>query len=89
MIETINLLSEGETPVVAPNMNDAAWVRRMLANPKYVFVAHTPEYAIQPDTRAALEAAARSGGYQEVPLQIISDRNGRPTFEVFAFRKRL
>jgi hypothetical protein len=34
-----------------------------------------------------LEAAARAGGYREVPLQTIGDRNGRPTFEVFSFRK--
>lgn len=87
MIETINLLSEGETPVVAPSVNDPAWVRRSLANPKYVFVSHTAEFAIQPEIRAVLEAAARAGGYREVPLQTIGDRNGRPTFEVFSFRK--
>jgi hypothetical protein len=87
MIETINLLSEGETPVVAPSVTDPAWVRRSLANPKYVFVAHTAEFAIQPETRAVLEAAAGAGGYREVPLQTIVDRNGRPTFEVFSFRK--
>ncbi|HEV8144798.1 MAG TPA: hypothetical protein VGP79_00380 [Bryobacteraceae bacterium] len=87
VIETINLLSEGETPVVAPKMSDPAWVRRSLTNPRYVFVAHTPGFAIQPENRAVLEAAARAGGYREVPLQTIGDRNGRPTFEVFSFRK--
>jgi hypothetical protein len=85
--ETINLLSEGETPVAATNLSDPEVVRRMLANPRYVFVAHTREHAIQPERRAALEDAARAAGYQEVPVQTIADRFGRPTFEIFRFRK--
>jgi hypothetical protein len=34
-----------------------------------------------------LEDAARAAGYQEVPVQTIADRFGRPTFEIFRFRK--
>jgi hypothetical protein len=34
-----------------------------------------------------LEDIAASEGYEEVPIEIIYDRNGRATFDVFRFRK--
>ena len=37
--------------------------------------------------RATLEDIAQNAGYEEVPIEIIYDRNGRPTFDVFRFRK--
>ena len=60
---------------------------RMIAAPGGVFVSHTPPLTFQPDLRAAVEDLARRQGFEEQPLTTISDRNGRPTFDVFRFRK--
>jgi hypothetical protein len=52
-----------------------------------VFVSHTPEFTFRPEIRAAIETIARENGFEEERLAVISDRNGRPTFDVFRFRK--
>ena len=86
-METMNLLSEGQLPMAnADTSNDQA-VNALLRDPLNVFVAHPAELAYHPEDRAALEDAARRGNYQEEPLTTILDRNGRPTFDVFRFRK--
>ncbi|HEY6345127.1 MAG TPA: glycosyltransferase family 39 protein [Bryobacteraceae bacterium] len=87
--ETLNLLSEGELPVYNGDVSDTGMLDRIVSGPKHLFVAHTPEYAYQPEMRARLEERARADGFQEESVALISDRNGRPTFEVFRFRKDL
>lgn len=79
-VETLNLISEGALPVSSVDLP-------MIANPSYVFVSHTPAFTYHPEIRASLEDAARQNGYAEERLATIADRNGRPTFEVFRFRK--
>jgi hypothetical protein len=59
----------------------------LLRDPSNVFVAHAAGLAFHPQERAALEDAARREHYQEEPLTTIQDRNGRPAFDVFRFRK--
>ena len=89
-METMNLQSEGELPMVyvpyAEAGSDQA-VSALLRDPQNVFVAHSLGLAYHPQERAALEDAARRENYQEEPLTTIYDRNGRPTFDVFRFRK--
>jgi hypothetical protein len=87
ILETINLLSQGETPVIAFAADDVKTMERMLSNPRHIFVAHTPAYAVLPQLRGALEDEARRQGYREVPIRSIQDRNGRSIFEIFRFRK--
>jgi len=86
-METMNLLSEGGLPMyyagTASEPALAAWLR----DPSNIFVAHAPGLAFHPNERADLEDAARREHYQEEPLTTIQDRNGRPTFDVFRFRK--
>jgi hypothetical protein len=86
-VETLNLISEGELPVSSVDMPDAATIRRMIAIPGGLFVSHTPEFAYHPEIRAAVEDTALQDGYEEERLATIPDRNGKPTFEVFRFRK--
>ena len=86
LIETLNLLSEGDTPVVAADTSDPAVLDHMIASPTSLFVAHTPQFAYVPQFRAAIEERARLRGCEEQLLTTIADRNGRPTFEVFRFR---
>jgi hypothetical protein len=86
-IETMNLLSEGELPMYYADTGSQTSLAALLRDPANVFVAHAPGFAFHPNERAALEEAARRGHYQEEPLTTIQDRNGRPTFDVFRFRK--
>jgi hypothetical protein len=86
-IETMNLLSEGELPLYYADTGSDPSLTALLRDPSNVFVAHTSGFAFHPNERAALEDAARREHYQEEPLTTIQDRNGRPTFDVFRFRK--
>jgi hypothetical protein len=87
IFETINLLSDNSTPLSAPNWSDTESLRKIVSDPRAAFVAHTAVYSYFPQQRALLEDAASSAGYEEVPIEIIYDRNGRATFDVFRFRK--
>jgi 4-amino-4-deoxy-L-arabinose transferase-like glycosyltransferase len=86
-VETLNLLSEGTVPVSYVDITDKKLIDRMVAGPNYLFVCHEPNFTYQPELRAAVEEAARQAGLQEEALTTIADRNGRPTFDVFRFRK--
>jgi hypothetical protein len=87
IIETINLLSEGETPVYFADVSSPAAMHNMLESPGVVFAAHAPGAAILPEQRAALEQYAAREGYTRETIAEIHDRNGRPAFDVFRFRK--
>jgi mannose/fructose/N-acetylgalactosamine-specific phosphotransferase system component IIC len=86
IIETINLLSEGETPVSYAAESSATAMHNMLAAPGSVFVAHANGLAFLPQQRAALEQYAAQEGYTEESIAAIRDSNGRPAFDVFRFR---
>jgi hypothetical protein len=87
IFETINLLSDNSAPIRGVDFSDQDNLRRIVADPRAAFVAHVPRYAYFPQQRATLEDIAQSAGYEEVPIEIIYDRNGRATFDVFRFRK--
>ena len=86
-METMNLQSEGELPMMYIDTGSNEAIAAQVRDPLSVFVAHTAGLAYHPGERAALEDAARREQYQEEPLTTIHDRNGRPTFDVFRFRK--
>jgi hypothetical protein len=86
-METMNLLSEGELPMVYADTGSDQAMDGLVDDPLNIFVAHSSGLAYHPAERAALEDAARRANYQEEPLTTIHDRNGRPTFDVFRFRK--
>jgi hypothetical protein len=87
IFETINLLSDNTTPVHAVDWTNQENLRTIVADPRAAFVAHTAVYTYFPQQRTMLEDIAASEGYEEVPIEIIYDRNGRATFDVFRFRK--
>jgi hypothetical protein len=62
-------------------------IRAMLQDPRFVLVAHAKGEAIHPKERSALEELAQREEYVEEPVATITDRNGRPAFDVFRFRK--
>jgi len=83
----LNLMNEGELPLYFGATADDAMAGRIVSSPRHLFVAHTPEMTFLPEIRAHLERQARQSGFEEEHLATISDRNGRPTFDVFRFRK--
>ncbi len=87
IFETINLLSDNLAPVHAVDWSNQENLRKIVSDPRAAFVAHTAKFTYFPQQRATIEDAAASAGYEEVPIDIIYDRNGRATFDVFRFRK--
>lgn len=87
IIETINFLSEGATPVqFAEALDDNSNIHAAIAGPKNVFVDHTPQFSILPATRRVFDHVAAAGGFHKETMETIYDRNGRPIFEIFRFR---
>ena len=86
-IETMNLQSKGTLPMTYIDTGSEQAIAAQVHDPLNVFVTHSPGLAFHAEERAALEDIARREGYQEEPLTTIHDRNGRPTFDVFRFRK--
>jgi hypothetical protein len=87
IFESVNLLSDNSAPLRGVDFGNQEELRKIVSDPRAAFVAHTSKYAYFPQQRATLEDIAQNAGYEEVPIEIIYDRNGRPTFDVFRFRK--
>ncbi len=83
----MNLLSEGRLPMYYAGTGSDDSIRGLLREADSVFVAHAKGAAIHPQERAALEYVAQREDYVEEPVATIVDRNGRPAFDVFRFRK--
>jgi hypothetical protein len=83
----MNLQSQGTLPMAYIDTASDQAIAAQVHDPLNVFVAHSPGLAFHPLERAALEDVARRENYQEEPITTIHDRNGRPTFDVFRFRK--
>jgi hypothetical protein len=89
ILEPLTLLSDRTIPVATPDWHDAATLRKLIADPRSVFVAHTAPYAYFPGDRTAMEDFATGQGYEEISAEVVSDRYGRPTFDVFRFRAKM
>jgi hypothetical protein len=87
IIETMNLLSEGALPMLQADLSSDDRIRVMLRDSDNVFVGHAKGAAILANERVLLEAVAQRDEYVEEPVATIQDRNGRPAFDVFRFRK--
>ncbi|MEO8098967.1 MAG: glycosyltransferase family 39 protein [Acidobacteriota bacterium] len=87
IIETMNLLSQGALPASPADLSGDEGIRVMLRDQASVFVAHAAGQAIHPNERGALEAVAQREQYMQENITTILDRNGRPAFDVFRFRK--
>jgi hypothetical protein len=60
-------------------------VVRMIEDKDSVFIDHTEGNELMPSLRGRLDAVALSAGYRRRTLKTVSDRMGRPVFEVFGF----
>ena len=87
LIETMQLQSEGRLPIQMADLSSDEAMRALLAQEGAIFVAHASGLAIDPHQRATLEALAQREQFVEEPVTTVHDRNGRPAFDVFRFRK--
>jgi hypothetical protein len=85
--ETLNLLGEGNMPLYFADSRIPETQDQMIAAPASLFVSHERGHEYEPEIHAGLQERARLDGYQEVRVTTILDLNGRPTYEVFRFRK--
>ncbi len=92
MFDSLRLLGRGTLRLafpVGPFLNadmtdtDAAEAKRLFSDPNGTFVTHTAGNAVFTDVPARFEAALQAAGYSRDSVRIISDRTGRPVFEVF------
>jgi len=84
----LRFLPEKTLKLFEPDPNPAEpSFRTQVTAPDFVFVRHTPDKEILPGVNEKLRKAAAELGYEEKVEQTVADRNGRPVFEIFRFRK--
>ncbi len=95
ILETLVLLSEGELPVEdvsvplksAGDTRNGSQIRSLISSEGAIFVAHGLPYEQWAGSYERLVRYAATLGYSPELLQSIQDRNGRPIFEIFRFRR--
>jgi len=86
ILDDLRLLSRGRLALrVGNDFDNAAEVRRRVSDPESIFVGHTEGMEFFTGSRAKLRSMAAGFGFRPEVLAVISDRNGRPTFEVYRF----
>jgi 4-amino-4-deoxy-L-arabinose transferase-like glycosyltransferase len=83
-------LRDGMDPAPAPEMSRADRDRllAMISAPGAIWVTHVPGFEFFPAVRPRLDGFAEDAGLERVPLRVISDAHGRPTFELYRFERR-
>jgi hypothetical protein len=91
---TLTMLEKGALPLrnaavhvgeETPAPHDREAIQAILGETSAIFVAYVPDVEIQPGMAKRFETAAASLGYRKEMIETISDRCGRPTFEIFRF----
>ena len=84
-------LSESYTLFIqaTPDPGQRREIDAMLADPHALFVSHVRSREAFHGVTEHLETIAREEGYEEEPIRIVADRNGRPIFQVFRLRASL
>ena len=92
MLDQLVLLHRGKLPLVtasasflspAESDQDRTWDRSLLE--RGVWLGHTPAFQKLRGWDENFVRAAAAAGYRKALLQVIPDRHGRETFEVFRF----
>ncbi len=68
-----------------PNESNREQVVRMIGDKDSVFIDHTEGNEVMPSIRGRLDSVTASAGYRRHVLKTVSDRMGRPVFDVFCF----
>lgn len=83
--ETIRMLHKGRVPVCVTGNpeRDPTAVRRQLADPNMVFIAHTKGLEFNAGEAERFVEFAKSEGYSKSDQRVFYDYNGRPIIEIF------
>jgi hypothetical protein len=91
---TLCLLSDGQMPLhdisfalLNPSPGETTFIRSLIAKPDTVFVDHMPDGEQFPAAHENLERIAAGAGYTKEVVDVITDRNQRPRFEISHFRE--
>jgi len=96
ILDSLRLLSRGRLPLRVGsdplskadlNDSDRRAVGEWLADSLSLFIGHTKGNEFFTGVAERLELMAHNAGYERDLLAVISDRNGRPIFEVFRYRR--
>jgi 4-amino-4-deoxy-L-arabinose transferase-like glycosyltransferase len=93
ILEVLRPLNRGRLPLEfvrdplegEPNQSNREVVARMIEGQDSVFIDHAGGSEIMPSIRGRLDAVAATAGYRRQVLRTVSDRMGRPVFDVFCF----
>ena len=95
--ETLDFLLQGDSRVresypylirATPDPGERREIDVMLADPHALFVGHVPSREAFHGVAEHLATIARGEGYEQGPIRIVVDRNGRPVFQVFRFQHK-
>jgi hypothetical protein len=80
-------LAVGSDPVADGDVNETErqMIERMLADSKAIYVGHTDGNEIFAGVDERMQQFGRAGGYRKDVIKTVSDRRGRPIFEVYRY----
>ncbi len=85
----LRMLHEGDLPLFLPPIppeGSQAEFAAAIQDPSRIFIRHTADKQMFPGVNERFHNAAAALGYTDYVEKVISDRNGRPVFEIFRFR---
>lgn len=95
-LNQLRMLHEGDLPLFIPPVPPAgaqpsaagrAELTEAIADSSRLFIEHTDDKQMFPGVNGRFRQAAADAGFLEHVERVISDRNGRPVFELFRFRR--
>jgi hypothetical protein len=92
IVGPVRWLGGGRLPLrgwlpMEPGWQERQWAafRNVVSEPDNCYIAHTAGSEFFPGQRQALSRFAAQQGFREEILSVISDRHGRPVFELFRY----
>lgn len=91
IIDIIRMLDRGQTPIsnaedaIAPGADENALRGILEGNP--LLITHVDGREMNPGVNQRLKAMTERLGYRKILMKTVTDRNGRPVFEVAEYRK--
>jgi len=84
----LRVLHEGDLPMFTPDPEgDQKQFASQVSAADFLYIQHTADKQMFPGVNERLRKAAAALGYEEHLERTVADRNGRPVFELFRFRK--
>jgi hypothetical protein len=86
-INVLRMFYGGELQLLPINEATDETIAAVVPRPNTIFVEHTDDHQIFPGVNERLRAIATGLGYEEEPLRIVHDDEGRAIFQIFRLTK--